>query len=187
MKDPETGMDDSATTTGGGPRRLGLWRCIALAPTWLAAGVLFLLMAMTFADVILRSLANNPIESATELTRLFMAILVFASLPMVSWKGDHIVVDLLDGLFSATLARVRDILMDLVCGFVLFWPAVRVWDLAERAREFGDVTEYIGFPQHIIGWFIAFFTLATAVLYVVRGGLRIFAPSLFPPSGGSSR
>ena len=72
-------------------RIAGPWRILFDAPIWLAAFALFLLMVMTFADVILRSAANNPIESATELTRLLMAIIVFSALPLVSWKGDHII------------------------------------------------------------------------------------------------
>lgn len=161
-------------------RQPSLWHYIAVLPTWLAAAVLFVLMAMTFADVILRSVANNPIESATELTRFFMAIMVFSALPMVSWKGSHIVVDLMDPLFSRRLARLRDIAIDLICGVVLLWPAKRVWDLAERARDFGDVTEYLGFPQHIIGWFIAFFAFVTALVFVARGLARMFFPAKVP-------
>ena len=45
-------------------------------------------------------MANNPIESATELTRLFMGIIVFSCLPTVSWRNGHIVVDLLDKMFG---------------------------------------------------------------------------------------
>jgi TRAP-type C4-dicarboxylate transport system permease small subunit len=135
---------------------------------------------MTFFDVILRSVLNNPIESATEMTRFFMAIIVFSSLPIVSWRGSHIIVDLMDPLFSRRMARVRDILIDLTCGIILFWPAKRVWDLAERARDYGDVTEYLRFPQHIIGWFIAFFAFATAIVFVARGLTRLFAPSKVP-------
>lgn len=151
-----------------------IWRYIAVLPTWLSAGVLFLLMTMTFADVILRSVFGNPIESATELTRLFMAVMVFSALPIVSWKGANIVVDLMDPLFSRRLALLRDILIDLACGVLLLWPAKRVWDLAERAREYGDVTEYLNLPQHYTAWFIAFFTFATAFTFIARGLTRIF-------------
>ena len=146
-------------------------------PTWLAAVVLFLLMVMTFLDVILRSAFNNPIESATELTRLFMAIMVFSALPMVSWKGENIVVDLLDPIFSARLAFVRDIVIDLICGTVLIWPAYRVWELAERSRQYGDVTEYLRMPQFYIGWFIAIFTFLTAAAFITRGLNRMIAPT----------
>lgn len=152
-----------------------IWRYICVLPTWLAAAALFILMGMTFADVILRSLFNNPIESATELTRLCMMVIVFAALPMVSWKGNNIVVDLLDSVFSKSLARIRDILIDIICGVLLLWPAKRIWDLAERARDYGDVTEYLHLPQFYAGWFIAFFTLITALAFLLRGLTRIFA------------
>ena len=150
---------------------------IANAPTHVAAAILFCLMVMTFADVILRSALNNPIESATELTRLFMAIMVFAALPMVTWRGEHIVVDLMDPLFSRRMAWLRDIVIDLACGIAILFPAKRVFDLAERARDYGDRTEYLGMPQHYTGWFIATFATITALVFLARGVLRIVAPN----------
>jgi len=175
-------LDSEGKIVGGevSLRQPSIFHYIAVAPTWLAAVALFTLMTMTFLDVILRSVLNNPIESATEMTRFFMAIIVFSSLPIVSWRGSHIIVDLMDPLFSRKMAKLRDILIDLGCGVILFWPAKRVWDLAERARDYGDVTEYLGFPQYIIGWFIAFFAFVTAIVFVVRGLTRIFAPSKVP-------
>lgn len=152
------------------------WNFAAQFPSWLAATALFALMTMTFLDVLMRSLMNNPIEAATEMTRFLMAIIVFSSLPIVSWKGAHIVVDLMDPLFSRPMAHLRDIVIDLVSGIVLVWPAIRVWQLAERSRSYGDVTEYLEFPQFYIGWFIAAFTLVTAAVLVARGLARIFAP-----------
>lgn len=157
-----------------------VWKIIADAPTWVAAAVLFLLMAMTFLDVLSRSILNNPIESATELTRLFMAIMVFATLPMVTWRGEHIVVDLMDPLFSRRMARLRDIAIDLICGVAILFPAKRVFDLAERARDYGDRTEYLGMPQHYTGWFIAAFAMLTALVFLARGITQIFAPHKIP-------
>ena len=161
-------------------RIAGPWRILFDAPIWLAAFALFLLMVMTFADVILRSAANNPIESATELTRLLMAIIVFSALPLVSWKGDHIIVDLMDPLFSARWARVRDIAIDFICGVAILWPAQRVWLLAERARDYGDRTEYLGFPQFLTGWFITAFAFLTAAVFIARAAMRIFVPHKVP-------
>ena len=165
--------------TGGSANKT--WKIIAQGPTYLAAATLFILMVMTFADVILRSAFNNPIESATELTRLFMAIMVFAALPMVTWKNSHIVVDLMDPMFSHKAARVRDIVIDLVCGIVILWPAKRVFDLAERARDYGDRTEYLEMPQHYAGWFIAAFAMLTAIVFILRGLTQIFAPEKLRP------
>jgi TRAP-type C4-dicarboxylate transport system permease small subunit len=152
------------------------WRYLVVLPSWFAAAALFIMMVMTFADVLLRSTINDPIEWATELTRIFMVVIVFCSLPVVSWRSTHIIVDLMDPLFSRRMANIRDIVIDLICGVVLFWPAWRVYEMAERSRGYGDVTEYMHWPQHYSTWFVAAFTLITAVTLVVRGLVRIFAP-----------
>lgn len=156
--------------------RYKLLHRLSQIPVLLAVTALFTLMCMTFADVILRSAFNQPIEAATELTRWLMAIVVFASLPAVSFKGQHISVDLLDKLFPTALARFRDSLLSLICGAMLILPAHRTWVLAERARSYGDVTEYLNWPQHYIGWFISAATYATVAVLILRGLLLLFRP-----------
>lgn len=157
-------------------RQPSLWHYIVAVPNWLAAIALFSLMTITFADVMMRSILDSPIEIASELTRFFMAIIVFASLPMVSWRSQHIVVDLLDPVFSRTASRIRDIVLDLVAGGLLLWPAYRVYELAQRSQMFGDRTEYLEFPTFYIEYFIAFFTMVTALTFIARGIVRILAP-----------
>ena len=48
--------------------------------------------------------------------------------------------------------------------------------LAERARDYGDVTEYLSIPVFYVGWFIAASTAITAVAMITTGLLHIFAP-----------
>ena len=162
-------MDATPSSAADG----GIWQRL---PVWLAGVTLFALMVMTFFDVILRSVANNPIESATELTRLAMAIIVFSCLPAVSWRNGHIVVDLFDRFFTPTMARIRDSLIDLVCGALLILPGKRVIELAERSRSYGDLTEYLRIPQFYIGWFIGISVLVTALVLLLRVVIRIFWP-----------
>jgi TRAP-type C4-dicarboxylate transport system permease small subunit len=148
----------------------------------LAVLALFAMMVMTFADVVLRSTLDAPIEAATELTRILMAIVVFAVLPSVSGRGSHIVVDLLDGQFSARAARWRDAIISLVCGGILILPANRVVVLSERARSYGDVTEYLAIPQFYVGWFIAAFVYLTVTALLLRGVLLLIAPEALEPT-----
>lgn len=141
---------------------------------WVAAIVLFLMMALTFADVIFRSVFNTPIEAATELIRIAMAIIVFTTLPVISWRSEHISVDLLDRFFSERMDRIRNGLVAIICGLMLLWPAQRVAVLAERAASYGDVTEYLGIPQSYVAWMIAASTLITAIVLICRGLLTLF-------------
>ncbi len=164
-------------------RVLDLIRRASRLPVLLASLALFVLMVMTFMDVILRSTLNSPIEAATELTRILMAVIVFAVLPVVSVRGDHIAVDLSDPLFDRLrLARIRDGVIQIASGVMLYWPVLRVWVLAERARDYGDVTEYLAIPQFYIGWFIAGATAITAFGMIVTGLLTLFAPKLLEPT-----
>ena len=160
---------------------LRIARLIALVPTAVAVLALFAMMVMTFADVVLRSAANMPIEAATELTRIMMAVIVFSVLPVISAQNNHIAVDLTDGLFSPALARWRDALIALICGGMLWWPAERVVVLANRAQSYGDVTEYLAIPQFYIAWFVAVLTYATMFALVMRGIFLIFAPRALEP------
>jgi len=152
---------------------------LAELPMLLAAATLFILMVLTFADVIMRSTFSAPIEAATELTRIAMAVIVFSALPIVSGRADHIVVDLLDPLFrKAGIERLLDGLVTLACGILLVWPAMRAFDLAERARSYGDLTEYLSIPVFYITWFIALMTLVTALTMALRGLVVLLKPDL---------
>ena len=151
-------------------------RRLTALPSWLAASALFFLMVMTFCDVILRSLFNSPIEAATELTRIFMAIIVFASLPVISAQGGHIAVDLLDGFFRGQAERLRNVVVDIVSGALLIWPAQQCFKLAARARDYGDLTEYLSIPQFYIEYFIAIATSITVVVLILRGLIELVSP-----------
>lgn len=162
---------------------LKLFQQLSRLPIFLASIVLFALMVMTFADVMMRSIFNAPFEAATELTRYFMAIIVFLMLPIISGRQEHIVVDLTDSFFTNKwAARIRDGAVNLACGAMLIWPAIQVVVLAERARSYGDVTEYLAIPQFYIEWFIAIMAFLTAFVLIIRGLFVLFAPQLLEPS-----
>lgn len=156
-----------------------LYRVLVLMPVWLACAALFMLMLMTFSDVILRSSFDAPIEAATELTRILVAVMVFAVMPHISVTGEHIAVDLTDGLFEKMgLTRLRNGLILILSGAMLSWPVAQVWKLAERTRGYGDITEYLGLPQYLTMWFIAAGITLAAIAMLIAGLLTLIAPNL---------
>lgn len=160
-------------------------KTLSKVPMLIASIALFALMSLTFADVLMRSIFNAPIEAATELIRMGIALIVFAALPVLSAQNGHIAVDLLDGPFQRfKLERVRDAVVALACAAMLWWPAGRVVDLAERAKGYGDVTEYLEIPTYYVAYFIAAMTYLTAVALVGRALLHIFSPDTLRPNHG---
>lgn len=156
---------------------------LSFIPMMMASVALFALMTLTFVDVVMRSVFNAPIEAATELIRLGIALTVFSALPVLSARGEHIAVDLLDGPFARLkLQRWRDGLIAFSCGLMLWFPAGRVVDLAYRARSYGDQTEYLQIPTFYMGMFIAAMTFLTSAILIMRGLLYLFAPRLLEPT-----
>lgn len=156
-----------------------VYRVLVLVPVWLACAALFALMLMTFSDVILRSSFDAPIEAGTELTRILVAVMVFAVMPHISVNDGHIAVDLTDGLFARLgLTRLRNGLILILSGAMLSWPVAQVWKLAERTRGYGDVTEYLRLPQYLTMWFIAAGITLAAIAMVIAGLLTLIAPNL---------
>jgi len=163
-------------------RRLTL--CTDATLLVLASGALFALMLLTFADVFMRSLTSTPIQSATELTRILMAVMVFAALPGLMGRGAAIAIDLLDPLARRLgFARLQRGLIDVFCGVLLLWPARRLWVLVQRTQDHGEVTEFLQVPQ---SWILSFITVSvavTALITFVRGVQRLIAR---PPSDDPS-
>ncbi|WP_435312114.1 TRAP transporter small permease [Primorskyibacter sedentarius] len=156
-----------------------IFHFLVQVPIWLACASLFALMVMTFSDVILRSSFDAPIEAATELTRIFVAVMVFAVMPHIAVSDGHIAVDLTDGVFERLrLSRLRNGLILLVSGVMLYWPVSQVWTLAERTRGYGDVTEYLGLPQFLTMYLIGTGITLAAFAMVVAGVLTLIAPAV---------
>jgi len=155
-----------------------LARRTARLPLGLAALALFAMMALTFADVLMRSLADAPIPGAAEITEVLLATTVFAAMPALSFLDRHIAVDLMDTAIPPRLARWRDAAVNIVFGLALLWPLEKCWVAALRTLGYGEVTLYLRLP---VGWIAIGIVIglgASAAAMVLRGVLLIARPRL---------
>lgn len=146
---------------------------LALVLESIAALTLFGLMALTCVDVFGRYLFNNSLNGATELTEVGLAIMVFAEMPVVTWRGGHVVVDILDNVLSHVAIKVLGLFSALLISTALYFLGVRIFELAERSLRRGVVTEYLGMPTGYIVQYIALMSWATAALMITYGVYRI--------------
>ena len=132
--------DRPEETTPSGPRR-GSW--LIAFPEGASALVLFALMAMTCIDVIGRELFGTPLDGATELTQLMLGVIVFAILPSVCLREEHVSVDLLDLWYPERLVPLRQAVLNAVMAVALGFVAWRVWIIAGLTADYGDATEFL--------------------------------------------
>jgi TRAP-type C4-dicarboxylate transport system permease small subunit len=131
-----------------------------------AGAALFLMMLLTFMDVVGRKLAGGSIPGAVELTELLMLLVIFVGLPLTSLRGEHVVFDLLDALLPAGAKRFQHFIAHLVCIVTLLGAAWLVEGRALRAAQEGDRTAQLALPVTVPYQLTALMLLVTAFMHL---------------------
>ena len=111
------------------------WVCGVLAGT-----ALFCIMALTFFDVGGRKLLSTSIPGSLELTELLMVVVIFAALPLVSMRGEHVVFDSMDSYLPPTVRTLQRVLVHLLSATLLMGLAWLMWQTAADFAANGETT-----------------------------------------------
>ena len=106
----------------------------------LSGAALFSIMALTFFDVLGRKFLSNSIPGSLELTELLMVVVIFAALPLVSERGEHVEFDSLDPYLPAWVRRAQSVIVHLLCAGVLLALAWLMWRTGAQFAETGETT-----------------------------------------------
>jgi len=146
---------------------------LAFALELIAAVTLMALMLLTCADVVGRYFFDNSVDGATELTEIGIAILIFAEMPVITWRGGHVVVDILDRMLGNTVLKALGLFSAFLISTSLYFLAERIYFLAARSMRRGEVTEYLEIPVGLIVQYIAVMSWVTAGAMITYGVYRL--------------
>jgi TRAP-type transport system small permease protein len=153
-------------SNGGQP--LGLFdRFVTPALGLIAAVVLFGLMVLTCADVIGRYFLGQPIYGAFEITEMLLAALIFAGLPLVTLRNEHVTVDLLDPITPDWIFRIQHIA---ACAFGFIATGYLSWRLWLRAVNMdaaGETTAQLKFKIAYLTYSMSVLMALTAIALLV--------------------
>ena len=133
----------------------------------LAALALFGIMALTFVDVLGRKFLDTSLTGSLELTELLMVMVIFAALPLVSLRREHVVFDSLDRWVPAGLRRVQQAAVDLLSMALLLGLAGLMWSKAGQMAEYGDITAQLKLPLAPFVMLMSALCAVTALLHGV--------------------
>ena len=139
----------------------------------LAALALFAIMVLTLVDVSGRKLLSASVPGSLELTELLMVVVIFAGLPLVSLRGEHVVFDSLDPLLATWVRRAQAFVVDLLCAAGLAGIAWLMWVRAGQMMEYGDITAQLKIPQGPFVYVMSVLCAVTALVHL----LLVFAPT----------
>ena len=135
--------------------------------SYFAGVVLFALMLLTCADVVARYFLNKPIAGGFEVTECLLAALIFAGLPLVTLKNEHVTVDLFDAMTPDWLFHVQHVaacLVGALCTGFLGW---RLWLRAAHMTTAGETTAALKFSLGPLVYGMSVLTLLTAAAMLV--------------------
>jgi TRAP-type C4-dicarboxylate transport system permease small subunit len=144
---------------------------------YVAAAVMFCLMALTCVDVIGRYFLNRPVWGGFELTEMMLAALIFAGLPLVTLRNDHVTVDLFDPVTPDWLFRIQHVVActtGFVCTAYLSW---RLWLRAEHMDRAGETTAQLKIKLAYLTYSMSLlmaFTAAALLVLAFRRAQRHF-------------
>jgi TRAP-type C4-dicarboxylate transport system permease small subunit len=130
---------------------------------YVAAAVLMALMLLTCLDVGGRYLFNHPLWGGFELTEMMLAALIFAGLPLVSLRNEHVTVDLFDPVTPDWLFRIQHALacgVGVVCTAYLAW---RLWLRGASMLAAGETTAQLKITLGWLAYAMAVLMALTAV------------------------
>jgi len=141
-----------------------------------AAGVLFLMMLLTVADVFLRATLSKPIIGTTEITEQMMVAVVFLGFGWCAQQRKHIQVDLFVSHYPPGMQRVIDLIINfvgLVLVAVISW---RTFVTTLTVQRLGITCSFIGVPKFpfyaltAFGWTVLFIVMASLFVKNIKEG-----------------
>ena len=133
-----------------------------------AAALLFFMMLLTTVDVVMRYVFNSPIGASFEVTELSLGILIFAALPLVTLKDEHVGIDLIDLVVPPAVIRFMRRIVNLVMAVCLAVLAWRLWLAADRFLSYGDMTATAEIPIYPFYYLMAILSGASALIVLAK-------------------
>ena len=133
----------------------------------LCAAALFAIMVLTFFDVSGRKLFSNSIPGSLELTELLMVIVIFAGLPLVSERGEHVIFDSLDSVWPAWLVTIQKTFVHLICAALMLGLAWLMWDTGVQFSGNGETTAQLKISKAPFIYGMAIFCGVTGLVHAV--------------------
>ena len=159
------------------------WRWLDFGLKVIMAIFLFVMMALTAADVFGRYVLDAPISGAFEIVQYLMAIVVFAALPVTTASNSHLSVSLMPATLPGAIGRIHRVFIRLVSAIALLVIAWRMASQAQILASSQQVSGYLEFPLAPVAAVMAAFASVAFVIIVVQLAAAVLGQDA-PARGG---
>ena len=132
-----------------------------------AAIVLFAMMLLTCVDVVGRYFLSQPVYGGFEITEMMLAGLIFAGLPLVTLRNEHVTVDVFDAVTPDWLFRVQHAFACGVAAVATGYLSWRLWLRAMNLDAAGETTAQLKLKLAYLTYAMSLLMALTAVALLI--------------------
>jgi len=133
----------------------------------ISAILLFLMMALTFVDVIGRYFFTAPVFGAAEMIQFLLAMTIFGGLSLINASDSHITVEVFEPWFKKRIPRLQPIIVQ---GFSVMVMMIIAWQLTQfaiEAHEIGSFTVVLEWPLVVVAGTVAGLSVISLIAQIL--------------------
>lgn len=158
-----SGVEPAARVAGA-----QIWSLLDWFLKWIMAALLFVMMSITFFDVIGRFILKMPIPGGFEIVQYMMALVIMAGLAQTTMEESHLSVS----LFTSNLGR-RGFLIHraIILCITAIGIGVVAWRVVAQAiilQESKQVSGFLNFPLQYVGYGMALLAVLTFAIILAK-------------------
>lgn len=150
----------------------------------LLAAMVFLLMMITFVDVLGRALFGLSLPGSYEITRLTLGMMVFVALPLISANDEHVTIGLFNGFFEGRGVNRKQFVVTLFVAFLCVVWARELWVQADALYQQNERMMFLKVRLAPFVYAMSVLTMLTAVIHLVQAWLKLAGRFVAPEVTG---
>jgi TRAP-type C4-dicarboxylate transport system permease small subunit len=131
------------------------------------AALIFIMMMLTFADVVGRYIFIAPIFGAAEMIQFLLAMTIFGGLCLVNARDEHITVELFEPQLDRRIPTARRIIVQLFSVGMMAVIAYQLYEFALDAQRVGTRSVVLEWPFATVAFTVAGLSVVSLVMQIL--------------------
>lgn len=170
-------MSDELTTTARVGPEAHMVRLLDQTLGYLLAVLIFVMMTLTFVDVVGRQIFNSPVPAGFEITELMVGYTIYLGLPLICARREHITIGLFEHLFKGEIRRIQGVVLNVLFGVLtLIWTR-ELWIHAGKLAQHNEILMFLKVERAPFIYVMCGFTLMAAAIFFILAWVKLREPT----------
>lgn len=140
---------------------------------YLLAILIFVMMVLTFVDVVGRQVFDAPVPAGFEITELLVGYTIYLGLPLICARREHITIGLFENLFTDRVRHIQGVVLNVLFGgLTLIWTH-ELWIHAGKLAQHNEILMFLKIPRAPFIYVMCGFTLLAAAVFFTLAWARL--------------